>query len=350
MQRKIQPLNSVAAAIATSFLLLLLGISCSKQPESTTVETSLPYESITAEQVVHQESITGSGRLTWETEYRLSFKTGGIIKAINIQEGKRVQAGQILAQLSTDEINTRLQQAENAVEKSQRDLQRVKNLFADSVATLEQLQNAQTQLTHALLDLDYARVAGNNTRIVAPASGIIQKILLKENEATGAGTPVFLFASERAGKILVLNVTDTEVVKIAEGDKSELRFDAWRDQMFVGQVSEISTLAEPTTGMYAVKISVEDADNQLKAGFIGRAAITASTRLNLTSIPAQALAEAYGNQGYVFMVRNKKAMKQPVTIFSISGENILLSDGVLPGDKIVTQGYHRFKGDTINLP
>src|SRR4029079_18657756 len=104
-----------------------------------------------------------------------------------------VAKGQLLATLDLTEINAQVQQANQGVEKVQRDVKRVKNLYNDTVATLEQVQNANTQLKVAEESLRIARFNQQYAQIRATESGIILKKLMNEGELASAGSPVFQF-------------------------------------------------------------------------------------------------------------------------------------------------------------
>jgi multidrug efflux pump subunit AcrA (membrane-fusion protein) len=88
-----------------------------------------------------------SGTMASTAEARLSFKIGGIVSKIYVKEGDHVVRGQLLATLDLTEINAQVQQASQGVDKVQRDVNRVKNLYNDTVATLEQVQNASADST-----------------------------------------------------------------------------------------------------------------------------------------------------------------------------------------------------------
>ena len=81
-----------------------------------------------------------SGLLSSKRLIKLSFKTGGIIARINVDEGSPVKKGQVIASLEMTEIAAQVDQAKLALEKAERDLKRIKSLYSDTVATLEQLQ------------------------------------------------------------------------------------------------------------------------------------------------------------------------------------------------------------------
>jgi membrane fusion protein, multidrug efflux system len=91
-------------------------------------------------------SIEATGLLFTEDESKLSFKIGGVVESVYVSEGDFVKAGQVLATLKNTEIASQVSQVQLNVQKAERDYQRAYNLYQDSVATLEQLQNAKTGL------------------------------------------------------------------------------------------------------------------------------------------------------------------------------------------------------------
>jgi membrane fusion protein, multidrug efflux system len=329
---------------------LLFSCSTNKAKESENTKMPVPVVSTTEAKVVeYSQQVRTTGRLAFNNEYKLSFKTGGIVEAVYVNESQRVKAGKLLANLTLDEIEAKTSQASIAVEKAKRDFDRTKALYADSVATLEQLQNAESQLQNAQQDLQAAQFNLNQSKIVAPSNGIVQKILVKENEITGAGNPIIVFGAENQGKVLITNISDVDVVKIGIGDKATLNFDAFHETAFTGKVIEIAGMADPTTGTYEVKILVNDTDNQLKPGFIGSAIITSSKVNKWIEIPVEALLQANNKTGVVYKIENEMAIKQQVHIVKITNDKLLISSGISENDKIMVEGFARLKGDSISV-
>ena len=103
-------------------------------------------------------SIRTNGLLANKDEIRLSFKVGGVIKQLAVSEGEHVRKGQKLAEIEQTEINAQVEQARQAHEKAQRDVERGERLYADKVISLEQLQDLRTQTAVAEAALNSARV------------------------------------------------------------------------------------------------------------------------------------------------------------------------------------------------
>jgi RND family efflux transporter MFP subunit len=257
-----------------------------------------------------------------------------------------VKQGQLLASLKLDEITAKTEQAENAVAKAERDFRRVRALYADSVATLEQLQNAESQLNHARLDLETVQFNLRYSQIRAPQNGVVQYVNVQENEAIQAGNPVLLFGSQSSAKILKTTLSDADVVKISSGDSALVLFDPFPETIFQGTVDEISGSADPSTGTYEVKIEIADSGNLLKSGFIGTATIQASNKVKYIALPVESLVVADGRSGEVYVTKNGIAQKRTIEIFQIVGEKLLVSKGISAGEKVIVGGLQNLSKET----
>ena len=158
-----------------SALLIIIAAACSNQKVEESKEKAVVIKTVTAKFEEISVPVRFSGKLQSEAEMKLSFKIGGINQSLNVEEGMQVRKSQLLASLNLTEINASLVQAKAGYQKAQRDLQRVENLYADTVATLEQLQNSKTALQVAAANLQKAEFNQKHARILAPSDGLILK-------------------------------------------------------------------------------------------------------------------------------------------------------------------------------
>jgi len=316
-----------------------------------------------AEPVVYRETVYASGRLAAKEEARLSFKTGGIIRKIYVREGERVRRGQLLAELELDEIRAQQQQAELrkeqaaisvenarlALKLAERDYRNTRGLYQDSVATLEQLEDAEVQLDNARNQLEAAKmeakvskqnlnVAEFNfkySRINAPANGLILRRLAEPNELVGAGTPILLFGSSDKLQVIQVNIPDKDIIHVQLGDSATVEFDAYPNRAFRGIVREMAGMADPATGTYALEIEVLPDGANLLSGFIGSVRIRTRRQQQLTRIPVDALFGANQNRGAVFVLQDGRAHKKTVNIYRMEGESLLIREGLAPGEPVI---------------
>lgn len=282
-----------------------------------------------------------SGQLFPKSMVKLSFKTGGIIGKLYVEEGQTVRKNQLLAILDLSEIDARYKQAKNAWMKAERDLKRVENLYKDKAATLEQRQDVQTAFEIAASNLNIAQFNLRHSRITAPANGKIMKRLVETGEMIGAGIPVFVFGSTENNWVIKAGVSERDIVRLNDGDKAEIRFDAYPDRRFISSVTEISNAIDSTSGTYEVELTLDKGSSdglKLAAGFIGKARIEPSSRKTYFVIPVDAIVEGEGSRGIVFTVKENKAVKLYVTVAHIFPETAAISAGLENIPRVVTAG------------
>ncbi|NQV02776.1 MAG: efflux RND transporter periplasmic adaptor subunit [Bacteroidia bacterium] len=337
----------------TNFILLLLILSClacNRTDEEVVRDDRIRVTVVPAEIREIRTSLQTSGQLSSKTEIKLSFKTGGVIEQINVKEGQSVLRGDILARLNLAEVNAMEQQAELGFLKAERDYQRVENLYNDSVATLENLQDAKTALQIASANMEIARFNKKYSVIMAPSNGKILLKLAEENEIVGQGQPVFLFGSSEEEWVVKAGLTDRDVVNINLGDPAVARFDAYPDVDFQAVVSEIGKAADPYTGTYEVELSVKATQYQLASGFVARVKILAPQPVMCLQIPIDALVEAKGNVAYIFIAVEDHVEKRRILTSNINGM-ICVTEGLEAGEIVVTEGAHYLKDkDEILIP
>jgi len=262
--------------------------------------------------------VHSSGILMSEEETKLSFKTGGIVLRINVDEGGKVKKGDVLATLNLSEINAQVSQARSGFDKSMRDYNRTKNLYSDSVATLEQLQNASTALSVARSNLDIALFNQSHSKIGAPDNGIILKQFVKPNELVAPGYPIFLFGTSGTTWKVRTGLSDRSIVKVNIGDSAVVKMDAWPGVEFPASVEQVGEMANPVTGTYETELIMEDMGYRLAAGFVVSVDIFPSEKEPYLLVPVESIVEADGQSGYVFMVDDSsRVSKIKVSIITI---------------------------------
>lgn len=328
-----------------SALLAVIALSCGSRANEPKISKAavqqIPVRVADIGKDTRAGDIPVSGYLSTEDEARLSFKVGGVIERIYVREGEKIRKGQLLATLKATEISAQVQQVELGVDKARRDYERVRNLYRDSVATLEQLQNAKTGLEIAEQGL---RAAGFNQRyakIYATADGFVVRRMKNEGEMTEPGAPLLLTRAVDAGSrwILTAGLSDRDWARVSVGDAAEVQFDAYPGKRFPARVHRKALAADPASGQFLTDIRVDISGAQPAAGIFGKGTIHVSTPVEGYAIPYDALLEANGRQGFVFVTNDGKTVRRvPVTISSITQDMVYLSDGLQGYQQVVIAG------------
>lgn len=325
-----------ALVIITGFL-----FSGCTDNNATQKEELVPVRLVELKKEHIQKSIMSSGQFTTDDETILSFKTGGVIKAIYVKEGDEVRKGQLLATLEMTEINAGVLQSEAAYEKALRDYNRIINLFKDSVATLVQSQDAKTALDIATQQLNIARYNKNYSEINAIGDGFVLKKFVNEGQLVGPGTPVL--QTNEAGKgnwILKAGVSDIEWSSIELNDKAVVEIDALPGEKFEAVVVRKSKGVDPISGTLSTDIKlVSQPEGKLASGLFGKVKINSSRTVSYWVIPYESVLDGDKNNGYVFITNDyKKVQKVKINIADMLEDNILVNGGLENAKALVITG------------
>ena len=324
----------------------LMGGGCRDRVPEVTRTSLVRVGTLIAEESRIIAPVRSGGNLASRTESKLSFKTGGIIQAILVREGQNVEEGQLLARLNLEEIESRVKQSDLMLAKALRDHERAENLYRDSVATLEQLQNARTALEVARSN---ARIASFNlaySSIRAPSKGKILKRVAEVNEIIAPGYPVFLFASTQDDWIVRTSITDRDVIRVSMLDTAQVSFDAYPGEVFMGLLSEVGTAADPYTGTYELEIQLVRKPERLVSGLIANTLIYPSQAEKKIMLPMESLVDGAGMTGYVYVLQDNSPSLRKVRISRFLDECMVVESGLLPGEEVVTTGARYLDTDS----
>lgn len=323
----------------TIILPLVVLSACSDKKVAVESDDAVKVVTVYVDEKQIVDPIHSVGKVYSKAEAKLGFKTGGIIKNILVDEGQVVRKGQVLAVLNLSEIEATQNQARLGYEKAKRDFGRAQNLYKDSVATLEQLENAKTQLDYAKSTLEIADFNIKYSKIVAPENGKILKRLAERNELIGSGHPVFIFGSSADDWVVRANISESQIFSISENDKAKVKLDAYPNKEIEAKITEIGTFADPYTGTYEIELTISNKDIKLASGLFARFDIFPSETELYDVIPVNSLVEANEREGFVYKIeKNNVVVREKVNIMNIHNEVMYVQSELVKGDRVVTEG------------
>lgn len=277
---------------------------------------------------------------TFEARKELSIiaETQGRITELYITEGQQVRNGQPVAKIDDASIQSQLASAKAALEKSKKDLERYSNLLEVGAISQTQyeevelsVQNNQTNLTSLESQLKY------NT-VNAPMGGVVSEIILEEGSFANPGTEIARIVD--IGRLnLIINVDETNVPKISEGQNVAITTDVYPDQVINGRIKQVSVTADQAR-KYEIKIEISNnGKNELKAGMYGTAIIPLKGQVDesVLIIPRKSVVGSV-KQPQVFVLSNGTAVLKDVEVGKNIGDNVVALDGLQKGQKVITTG------------
>ena len=289
-----------------------------------------------------------TGTLGAKEEVPLAFKIGGVVTRVAVEAGQAVREGDVLAELSLTEIDGQVSAAREGLAKAKRDLARAEKLYADSVVTLAQLEDARSQRDVFEAQSKAAEFNRQYAVIRAPANGVVLRRQLEAGQVVGAGTPVMVLRTERRGLVLRAAAADRDAVRIREGEKATITFDAFPGDQFGGTVERIGVAASPTTGTYEVEIALAPGQRRFVSGLIGQARMFPHATTSLVFIPAEALIEVDGPNAAIFVVDEDgtTARRRRVRVEFLDGAYAALFGRIDSTVQVITAGATRLADGT----
>lgn len=334
--------NTVALSVIVLTALTVQSCADSKGNANTIPKSfePIPVRVMALEKSSGTQTITASGSITTDDETLLSFKMSGVVNSVLVKEGDHVKKGQLLATLDLREIDSHVAQARHGYEKAQRDYQRAERLYKDSVATLEQFENAATGLAIAKEQLEATTFNQKFSSIHAQANGYVLRKFVNAGQVVDVGDPVLMTNGAGSGKwILKIGVSDKQWSAIQLKDKAIVAIDAFPNKTFEALVSRKWETSDPQSGAFTVELQVNHNNMKLASGMFGSAKFTSSKEEQSWSIPYEAVLDANDDDGFVFVTNdNKTAHKQAVIIESFDGKNIRINKGLENTSTLIISG------------
>ena len=325
-------------------LSLIVLASCGQKEKKIENSTADEIIAVSVSPVIvtdHVSTFRYSGLMASATESRPSFKIGGIISKIFVKEGDKVVKGQLIASLDLTEINAQIEQAGKAIDKIKRDLGRVKNLYADTAATLEQLQNVQTQLDVSNENMRIAQFNKQYAQIRATENGTVIRKLMNEGEVAGPGTPIFLITGNTSNDWVVrFGASDKDWAALKPGDMASVYIDAYPDKPFKGVITKMAAAADPYSNTYEVEVKVLPGNDRFAAGLFSKVELHPAKKQKVLLVPIEAITEGDGKHAFVYTLNadGKSVQKHAVQIAFIENEKVGVSGGLDNVQEVITAG------------
>ena len=310
------------------------------------------------------EKALAIGRIEPRQEIAVKSKTSGIIRAIHVEVGDDVLAGQPLIEILPNPTPIEFTEAKRSAELAEVDLEkaeaeyvRLKQLLESSLVSRKDYDVAENDYKQQKLRLEIARerltlvekgeirVADRNitSTIKSPVTGTVLE------RRVNPGDPVVPLTSYQAGTELMIladmktlifkgTVDEIDVGKIREGMEADLKIGAIPEEKIVGRVSRISPKAkkQENSTLFDVEIEmVEKGGKVIRAGYSANADLVINKAESVVSVPER-LVEFKDGKAWVEVPNGKNLYaKREITTGLSDGINIEVKDGLKEGEEIV---------------
>jgi membrane fusion protein (multidrug efflux system) len=281
-------------------------------------------------------SYTGTAPLEAPAEASVVAKTSGVMVQLMAEEGDMVTKGQVLARIDPERLRLEAQRSLATVRKLENNFRRSKELVERKLVSADAHDQIRYELESARASYDLAQLELSYTNVTAPISGVVAQRMFKPGNLIALNTPVFRIV-DNSRLEAVLNVPERELATLKKGQPIQMAVDALPNQVFTGIIDRVSPVVDSGSGTFRVVGVFAGGGTLLRPGMFGRIQVVYDQRNDALTIPRTALLEEEGEPA-VFTVRDKKAVRVPVTLGYVNGELAEIRAGLKEGEPVITAG------------
>ncbi|CAN5761224.1 efflux RND transporter periplasmic adaptor subunit [soil metagenome] len=333
------------------FILSVLGVlsisSCSSKSKNTEDKVAPVAVTVSSPAGSAEAGISASGQVEAVETASISTRVMGYITKLNVKVGDRVQNGQVLATINSQDMSAKraqteamIAEAEANLKSAEKDYTRFTTLVSQQSATAKELENVTLQYSAAKARVDAARQMRNEvtammnyTTLVAPFSGTVVQKLAEAGTMASPGMPLLVI--ERSGSYQVsAAIPENEISKVKLNEKAKLNIKS-TGKTFEGIVTQINPSSQFSGGQYIIKISVPD--NEKKALYAGMyvnafiAGKTDSSKLansDIVLVPQTAIISKDQLKGLYTISANNTALLRWIRLGKIYGNEVEVISGL----------------------
>ena len=333
---------SIASLLVALLALLGLSVIAADDTPSAVQPPVTPVKVVIMTEYGATEAPNFAGRTEAGDSAALAFRVAGQLRALKVQMGQNVRAGEVLAELDPTDYALNLQAREAEFELARLGAQRASTLFAKKLISEDEFDTARTLLTTSRARLEQATERLSYCKLLAPFDGSVAFTYAMPSEVVAANQPV-LNLQDFSELDIRFNLPPQYQPLIAGADRAvfHIVFDLFPDLQLPARYKEVSLQPDLDTNSYPVTLRIETPD-----GFSPRPGMSVRVVLGHPSLmtgtwvlPEDALFDRSGNTAHVWRI-DESTMTIHRTSIAIS-DTLAVLDGLSPGDRIIAAGVDR---------
>lgn len=298
---------------------------------------------------------TYSGEVRGRFESQLAFQVNGKIIKRNVQLGSAVNAGDILMQIDSRDLqqtvnsnSAQVFSAESQLKLAESNLNRYRQLLESGAISRAQYDQYASSYEVAIAGVRQAsaqQVQGSNqldySFLMANKSGVVSNITAEMGQVVSAGQVVITVVQDGEREVEIA-VPENRIEELRKAGQIKVAFWALPNVMVDGNVREIAPMADQTTRTFKVRISLLNPPSEIKLGMTASVSMSDSTAQPTVMIPLAAVYQD-GNVAKVWVVKDDVLTLCPIQTGSFGNGTVQVVSGLRQGDQIVIAGVHKLR-------
>ena len=300
-------------------------------------EEEVTFETAKAERQNIHTTITATGTIEPVTSVTVGTQVSGIVSKLYVDYNSVVKKGQVIAELDrtnlTSELNrakAELTSAESTLSYETANFKRYQTLFDKGLVSANDYESAKLSYEKARQTVNSARESVQKAQtnlgyatITSPIDGVVLSKSVEEGQTVAASfnTPeLFNIAQDLTDMRVIADIDEADIGGVKEGQRVTFTVDAFPDDKFEGQVTQVRQEATTTSNVvtYEVVVSAPNKDLKLKPGLTANITIYTLEKNDVLAVPSKAL-RFMPNEALLKKGEQIEDVEAPLKVWTLEG-------------------------------
>lgn len=343
--KKINTFTLVCVAI------ILIVSSCKQKETTIDFQLSVPVSVMVLKTSSIEEYINATGTVSPVHDAVLTSRVEGqYFLQKNPKTGKpyalgdMVDKGDVIIRFEDDEYKNqvKIESVKLNMDISKMEYDKQQSLYEKGGVTLRELKNGEIAYVNAKIDYENAKLNLAKMNVIAPFKGMITDIsYFTRGTRVSSGTEVLKLMYYRK-MLMDINLPEKNYVQVKKGQEVIVTNYSLPDDTLRGIIDQISPSIDPDARTFKCVVSIDNPSYKLLPGMFVKADLIINKEENAIVIPKKII-KSRGGSNSVFIVDNGAARERRIRTGISNGEDVMVTQGLEPGDRIVIKGFETLR-------
>lgn len=299
---------------------------------------------VPAQKRTFEHKIEVRGNVESRTNVNISAEMMGQLVELQVKEGQRVQAGQLIAAIDSENLLKTIDEVETQLEFATTIFDKRKRLWEKNIGTEIEYLQAKNNKEALENQLETLNTQLDKTTIEAPFSGVIENVPVKKGEIVQPGQPVAFLVSNNS-MYIASEVSERYIGSFKVGDAVEVTLPAL-NETFMSTISAVGNVINPASRTFTIEIELPMVKDYLKTNLIAVLKMTDYKAEEAVVIPSRIIQEDFeGN--FIYLADQDKARKVHVELGLSYDNHTEVITGLNGGEPVIDKGNRSVADGTV---
>ena len=264
----------------------------------------------------------------------------GRIISLTVEEGDRVDRGQLIAKLDMEQLNKQIAEIQTSLELAKTVYERQERLWKQNIGSEMQYLEAQNSKERLEKSLETLEFQLTKAEVYAPVSGVVERVILHGGEFASPGMPIVQILNTNKLKV-VADVPEALLQAVRIGAAVKVEFPALGIEQNT-RINDIGRTIDASNRTFKIETSLSKTSNLIKPNLLAIVHINDFAKKQAITVPLEAVLQELSGKDYVFVKqdgdRGPVAKKVMVETGESYGGEILITNGLEAGAEVIIEG------------